>query len=418
MRLPLGLTLSSEEKRVLKRVSLFSLIVSATIIVSVWGIRRVLVYRSTREHTQPIEIAARLYEKTSTSLLPIDLETHWWAAEHLLGTGQPHRAVEHLLRIHPVRKGDNEHRVLLARALLESGRYSEARSLLESIHEPGALRDKVRSMLGMSLFYLGEASRAREVLAELVDRNRRSARAACYLGQIHLSSVDADSAEWYLRKATEWDPDYSEPWYQLARLYMNQEHYHKSRTHLLHVLELEPLHARAHSRLGMAYHYLNQFDLARTAYETALALNPYDDNTIYNLGELHLSLYEHLQQHHLPWKENAQVPMHDREIAAQNHFEAALSSFERAATINPTHTQALYKAGLLFLLGKNPGRARSFLSRAAAIEPDNSAVLLQLAVAQEQNGDAAGALATYRQITVHDPMNLLARHKVEYYAKP
>jgi len=60
----------------------------------------------------------------------------------------------------------------------------------------------------------------------------------------------------------------------------------------LRILDIEPLNAKTHARLGMVYYYLDEPEMAKKSYTTALALNPNDYNTHYNLGELFYSKYE------------------------------------------------------------------------------------------------------------------------------
>lgn len=418
MKLPFNF--SKSEQTLLKKVVVFSASVSMLVVLLVWGIRYTLVQQNSHQKSRPIETASRLYEKSSKDLLPIDIETHQWAARHLLETGQPDKAVEHLLRILPRQKENRTYLLLLARAYLESGRYNDAYALLENLQfdDDPEREDEIRSMTGMCLFYLNDIESARKVLFEHLKKVGRSARTACYLGQIQAAiATPSDSAEMFFLKAIDWQPDYAEAWYQLARYYMNCQQYQKSRAYLLHVLELEPLHARAHSRLGMAYYYLKQYDLAKTAYETALALNPNDYNTRYNLGELYFSLYEHYHEQAAGYTENSKTVSDtlDAEKEANRAFASALQSFEKTLDIQPTHSQALYKTGLLYLTANNPGKAEVFLARAADLEPTNTKILLQLAVARERLNDDAGALEIYRRIASYDIMNPIARQKIEMF---
>jgi tetratricopeptide (TPR) repeat protein len=101
--------------------------------------------------------------------------------------------------------------------------------------------------------------------------------------------------------------------------------------------------------------------MAKKAYQTALALNPNDYNTHYNLGELSYTKYE--------------------------DDTAALTEFKKNLEGNPAHAEANL--------------------------PKNVRVLLQLGVAYERLDMKDEALSIYRLILDIDAVNQVARQKIK-----
>ena len=136
----------------------------------------------------------------------------------------------------------------------------------------------------------------------------------------------------------------------------------------------------------MAYYYLEDADMARKAYRTALALNPKDFNTHYNLGELLYTFYDDPR--------------------------GALAEFADVLALDPNHAQANFKTGIICLENDQFKEAAKYLERARRSDPDNIRILLQLAVAYERLGLVRKALRTYEAVAEIDAVNEIARQKI------
>ncbi len=341
--------------------------------------------------TSPATEMQMYFEKKSKDLLPIDIDAHQFIAEYYLKNDQPQKAINHILRILPVRKTDRSLFVQLATAYLQSGQYQCALEEFAKLEEGDTSDDTaavVTARKGLTLFYLGRIRESVDQLEKCVKQFPRSAEAMCYRGELEAATADeAGAIESYFKKSLAIDSNYVEAWYQLARFYMNRGDYPRGRSCLLKVLEIEPLNIKTHARLGMAYYYLNEPELAKKSYQTALTLNPDDYNTHYNLGELYFTKYE----------DNA----------------SALVEFKKALTGNPSHGEAHFRIGVICLGNNMTKEAIDHLEKARVASPTNIRILLQLGVAYEKLELKDEALRIYQYILDIDALNQVARQKVK-----
>jgi tetratricopeptide (TPR) repeat protein len=396
MNLTKSLKLSPHEVTILKRVLLISTTTCGLLVLTVWAVQRLRLH-SAGPHPittpTPIDPVTRLAD--NDELLPIDLAAHHIAADHHTRAQQPAKAIQHLLRILAADRHNRHIKLELATAYLKAGDYQAAyRRLNELVEadEQDSLTQAAEARLGLTLFYLGRPDESARRLDACLQRYPRSHEAACYRGQVEASITPSSPRILaYFNQALSLTPTYGEARYQRARYYMNRpgadsDDYHRARTDLLALLDHQPLHAKAHSRLGMVYYYLGQFDAAISSYRTALALNPSDYNTHYNLGEtLYLGL--------------------DNPAKALKHYRAALA-------IDSLHVQANFRVGLIALANEATNEAVLHLQRAVESEPDNIRFRLQLAVAYEREGMIQRAESTYRTVLELDPLHTVARQKL------
>ncbi len=339
--------------------------------------------------------ASPLFEKTPQSLdiSTIDIEAHRFAARHHLRTNNPEKAVPHLHRVLAKDGTDREARYGLATAHLEAGHVRRALSLLRELHEEGendSLAGRIHASYGLALLQSGALEKSISELDLLLESEPENALALCYRG-LAAASLGAGGARRYFEKAVARDPDFSEALYQLARFRMNsprpdRKDYLEAKELLLKVLKQDPLHARSHARLGMIHYYLGHADLAKKSYQIALTLNPQDYNSRYSLGVLYEELYED--------------PV------------GALHEYSKALELNPEHTEANFKAGLIFLSNDMLNEAIRHFERARRSSPEDKRILLQLAVAYERKDMRRKAVAVYRNVCDIDPLDEVARQKL------
>ena len=267
-----------------------------------------------------------------------------------------------------------------------------------------ALQGASYPLYGLALFHTGQHGRSIEVLDQAIEMYPDAADAVCYRGQVEgATKAGSRSAEDYFRRALQLRPGYAEALYQWARFAMNRDGSTKddldsARVRLTHVLEMEPLNSKAHSRLGMLYYYLGHLDLAEKSYRTALALNPADYNTRYNLGELYCTKV---------WN-NKELP----ETTQRELRRKAMEQFKLALDLDSSHAEAHFKIGLLSLENNMDNAAVLHLEKARVLAPANIRFLLQLGVAYEKKKQPDQALSVYNEILDIDPVNEVAQQKV------
>ena len=78
--------------------------------------------------------------------------------------------------------------------------------------------------------------------------------------------------------------------YRKAETFIAQDNYEAALSALAIVIKDEPKNADAWNLTGFSYRKLEQFDASKTAYETALTLNPKHSRAMEYMGELYLTL--------------------------------------------------------------------------------------------------------------------------------
>ena len=384
--------LTEKERVLLKKVLRFSCLGCVIVVAGAWGIRKLLNAQQASSDNLPVLMNLATGKG---DLLPVDLEAHQIAAELYIKTDRPEKSIEHLQRIVAFKRNDRRILFQLATATLESRQYQSAVQLFQKLLESGetdSLSLSIHARYGLCLYYLGRIEESLAVLRQAFSLDATNPEVSCYLGQV-LASQDVHSAEAlrHLEDAVGWNKNFTEGWYQLGRYFMNLGEYEKARIYLLRVLEIEPIHVKTHSRLGMVYYYLNQPAMAKQSYEMALSLNPHDYNTHYNLGELYYSVYNDSMQ-------------------AAVEFQSALKD-------NPDHIQANFKMGLICMGNTMAREAVQYFTRVITIDPYNTRAWLQLGSCYEQLGMNQQALQTYQRITSYDALNDVALHKIRILTK-
>jgi tetratricopeptide (TPR) repeat protein len=393
MQLLQKLPFTSHEKSLIKRVLLFSSAGSLGLVALTWA---VLWIRPQLQPGTAPPTDLESYYAGNPKLLPIDLEAHREMAAQYAKTNQPRKAIPHLLRILSREPKDRDAQQALGTAYLQAGMYQKAIEAIDQLVAQTG-KDSIATALqarhALALFYAQRTRESVTMLEECLRRSPDSPEALCYRGQIEMAlDITSPRIEQYFEKAVRLAPRYTEARYQFARYLMNKPDadlasYREARVHLLALLDIEPLNGRAHSRLGMVYYYLQQPRLAESSYRTALALNPDDHNTHYNLGELYLSFYEDEQR--------------------------ALTEYLETIRINPDHADAHFRVGLINLGNDALNEAIDHLVQARNLRPRNVRILFQLAVAYEKKQMLDRAQEVYEAVLKNDPLNRVALQKIK-----
>ncbi|MDR0330194.1 MAG: tetratricopeptide repeat protein [Chitinispirillales bacterium] len=330
----------------------------------------------------------------SKEVTHLDLESHEFTAQRYLHAGRPDKALPHLRRIVAITKDEqaaSNALYYMVRAQLEVGDFGyaleNANILLAKADD--SLAQSLMVSKAIALYNLMEYDESSKTLRDALDRNPNNAEALCFMGEMEAAAEKrSPTAERFFRRAIEADSNYLEAKYQFARYLENNGDYKNARALLLQVLTKDPLNVRAHARLGMIYYYELDSDLALKSYQTALALNPYDYNTHYNLGELYRTLL--------------------------NDNENALKEFVLALENNPNHSEASYKAGLVCVENEMFKEAIRYFELSLDGNRKNIRRLLQLAAAYERIGDKSTAVAVYKEVTDIDPLHSIAIQKIKF----
>jgi len=386
---PLPISFTEAQRKVLIRALTWSAVGCVALVAVVWTAKTLSLRAALKSDHAIAGDEMLVWEQKSKELMDMDVDAHVMAARHYLAIDQAPLAIPHLLRILPIRKQNRGLRSDLGTAYLESGEYPKALEVFRLLEDEG-LTDSIAPIAaaryGLTLFYLAKTSEALTHLEAAAVKYPASAEAVCYLGEVEAAvKTPSAKAEQYLQRAVQLDPLFPEARYQQARYLMNVGQNLAARDSLLRILDISPLHVRTYSRLGMAYYYLGEPSMARKSYETALALNPRDQNTHYNLGEL---LYTSLDDE-----------------------KGALAEFRKAVSINPHLAEANFKIGSICLRNNMLKESITYLEKACEESPRNTRFMMQLAAAFERLSMRDRASEIYGEIAAIDPLNRIASQK-------
>lgn len=301
-------------------------------------------------------------------------------------------SIQHARRIAPWFEEDLEFQGQIGRTLLLSGNPGEAIPHLERAIRLGGKTPDVLADLALAVFRSKGAEAGlkavQEAMQEFPDNALLSTHEAAMFGE----SMDrADAGDALFQKLIRRYPHFAEARYQYGRFLMNQGNYASSLRELQLAIRLDPLDPRMHARLGMANFHLGKDTEAERAYKTALAMNPKDHNTWFNLGELHLSVANETE-----W-----APV----FAARTR--AALEAYLTALANHSQHPEAHYRVGVILNANRANREALRHLELALQADPRSVKVLIQIATAWEALGEKAKAWDFVQQAYELDPFNQL-----------
>ncbi|MDR0307769.1 MAG: tetratricopeptide repeat protein [Chitinispirillales bacterium] len=324
---------------------------------------------------------------SGSELSGFDLEAHEFASVRYLQSGQADRALPHLQRILEVNRNHRPTMERMIQAYLELEDFEKALSSIDLlIYQTGdSAAENLQVRKATALYYMERGEESARIIRGVLRSNPQNAEALCFMGQIEAARKSPEALQYFL-DALKAAPNYAEAKYQLARFYESEGDYKKARSLLYEVLEKDPLNVRAHARLGIVYYYDNSPELSLKSYLTALAINPHDYNTRYNLGELY------------------RIVLNDN----QN----ALQQFVLALKEKPHHTEANFRAGLICIENDMIKEAIRYFEASNKSDPKNIRKMIQLAAAYERLGNRKAALSVYHEITDIDPLHIIATNKI------
>jgi len=302
------------------------------------------------------------------------------------------KSIEHARRIAPWLEEDLEFQGQIGKTFLSAGDPSEAVPHLAKALKLGGKNVEIEADLALAKFRAqgpdsGLAS-IHQAMQDFPSNPLLMTHEAAMFGE---GKDKGDAGDKMFRKLVQQFPHFAEARYQYGRFLMNQGNYASSLNELQQALKLNALDPRVHARQGMALFHLGRDAEAEVAYKTALAMNPKDYNTWYNLGDLHLSIANES----------------DRPSIFSQRTRAALEAYLTSLANHPDHPEAHYRVGVILSANKQYREAILHLQQALQADPQSVRVLIQLAAAWEALGDKPQAWELVQQAYQIDPFNQL-----------
>ena len=189
------------------------------------------------------------------------------------------------------------------------------------------------------------------------------------LAKISMATGRFEGAESLLLRAIRLKPDFAEAQHTLGGIYLQRKDYVRARDAFEQTLRLKPGYALAHANLGVTLVGLKQSKQAIEHFQTAIKLAPQASPALF------LACYELASLYY-----------------AQGNYLAALSHFEQARPLNPSHPELLLSLADLYLKLNRSTQAASVLKEIEAIASEKPPLRIPLGLLLTHNGRYAEAV--------------------------
>jgi tetratricopeptide (TPR) repeat protein len=327
-------------------------------------------------------------EKKLSDLGAFDVETHIKYGSQCMDAGDPEEALRHFVRAELLIRHDPALYKKIGDSFLMLEKYKEAEKAYRDALKEDKNNSAIVSQLGLALLFQNRIDDGIALIEQSIGLD--SACGECYSALARAySSISPEhkgvvEAFYHSMSLSSEKP---ESYYYYAKYLMNHSQYAEAYPILKHIVSNFPLFGKGHARLGIASYYLKNYKQAQTEYELALQVNPNDFNTWYNLGELF--------------------------YAANNDSMAAMRCFKKVTELDPNHSGACFRMGLIFFRNKQYKEALNKFETALETEPDDVDILFQLAVSYERLELQDKAAETYNRILQINPLNNVAKQKLD-----
>jgi tetratricopeptide (TPR) repeat protein len=163
----------------------------------------------------------------------------------------------------------------------------------------------------------------------------------------------SDADKWFSQVVAE-APNDADSWYLLGRTKYSENEYQAAISAFEHALALRPRHIEAQNNIGLCWKELNDREKARTAFQTAIDWQgdaPADAQPFLNMGTL---------------------------LADDQKNDQALPFLTKAAALSPNNPTIHEELGKVYLAMNKLPEAQAELERAVTLAPDASALHYKL----------------------------------------
>lgn len=316
------------------------------------------------------------------------IQEHFLRAEHLLETGQPQAAEQEFLAVLLIDPTNvDAHANLGVIAFVAHDYAGASRQFQEALKLQPSL-SKARALLGLSEEELGNgeeaASELEKAFPALEDRKLRI-KVGLELAQIYYQTGELQKAVPVLTSLQELDPTNADVLFASYRTYSQLE------DQTIDALALVGMHS-ARMRQVVAENLIQAGDLngAIAAYRSALKIDPQLPGIHLELGEAYLESHSTSLLQDAEAEFQADLELNPKDAKAEcglgeiyirgSNLDASLKHYERAATLEPGSSEAHLGVGGVLLMMKQYEEARTELTKAIQLNPENALAYYKLSL--------------------------------------
>lgn len=327
--------------------------------------------------------------------------------ELFLKANAPGEAIEALQRAIALDPDSPEAYHKLATAYLRLGDYQRARRAEEAAIQRVAngLYPEALAGIGDSYRLEGRFDQAVAFYSRALDQNPDLVEAYIGLGRTAAAQSQWQMAIDHYQRALELQPDSSEAHYWLASALLQSGNYESALSAFEAVLEQDPEYVEAYYGAGQALTVLGKREEALAFLEEALRRRPGYAEALLARGKL-LEQAGLLDEALADFKAAAQAdsrlaePLYLQGIIyiGRSNFGAAVEALEEAVSRQETFAEAHYWLGRAYRAQNRNDEAYRELRRAVELQPGYTEARYYLALAEEERGNRAGAIAAYEAV--------------------
>lgn len=219
---------------------------------------------------------------------------------------------------------------------------------------------------------------AEESATEYTEREYRSFKQSFFNGQKDKLSGNLNSAISHFRKCIELIPEESAPYYELARIYHEQEEHQKSLTNLEKALEIEPDNIWYQSMYAQVNAITGKYDVAVKTYESIIENHPHEYDYHFELAGTYIM---------------------------SRDYDAAIAVFDRMEESLGLNEETLMQKQMLYMEMGKVEQAIEEVKKLVELNPEEIRYLGILAELYDKNEQRDKAIETYEQLAELDPDN-------------
>jgi tetratricopeptide (TPR) repeat protein len=300
--------------------------------------------------------------------------------------------------------------------LVASGKYSEARAVIDKLLEADPDSALGKAYLGYTLTMANPRDAATleqaiQLLTRSIQQDPSLWQPHAYLAQIYEKNNDTTNALREYKEAARLNPSDFEIQFAMGKLQYNARQFEDAARSFGAAAAISPKEAKAHFNKGMSLLQLQDYPKALQAFQLAAGAQPDYAKAYFETGKI-------------LWKQNQDVPRalaafrsavrYDPRnagylrnlgeiLSASGSYREAESTLAQALAIEPGHAETNYNLAIVKMGLGAPRDAVAYAKAAVDASPSTARYNFQLGLAYETTGDAASAIRYYGLAAQHDP---------------
>jgi tetratricopeptide (TPR) repeat protein len=253
---------------------------------------------------------------------------------------------------------------------------------------------------------------AERVSREAVKFNPKDDEGFFELGRLYRDENKFSQAEDSFKKTVELNPKNDQAYIELGWLYQNQGKFSQAEDSFRKAIELNSENNQAYFELGRFYENQNKLSQAEDAFKKAIEMNPENYNTYLELGRLYQNQGKFSQAEDIfkkaielnPENYNAYLEL-GRLYQRQEKFSQMKDSFKKAIELNPKNDRAYFGLGRFYESQGKFSQAEDIFQKAIELNPKNYGAYLELGWFYRNHGKFSQAEDIFKRAIELNPKN-------------